>query len=78
MTIRITLSKAAVKKAGSVAAAMPTSRWISADDRGNEVSVTLVPRNPVARNSRNKSGAGAHRSRKGYSRKAKHPARPSE
>ena len=76
MTIRVTVSKKAIKKAGSLASALPTSRWVSSDDRGNEVTVTLRPRNPVARNSRNKPGAGAHRNRKAYSRKAKHPARP--
>ena len=29
----------------------------------------LKPRNPVARHSRNKSGAGAHKSKKDYDRK---------
>ncbi len=32
----------------------------------------IVPTNPVAKHSRNKSGAGAHKSAKDYSRKLKH------
>lgn len=32
----------------------------------------IVPTNPVAKHSRNKSGAGAHKSAKDYSRKIKH------